>query len=203
MKAPTRHTFWPKSPVQSHITSSPVVEPKAGLKVPQSKRSTFPVLSSTQLKPQLQSGIHCQQQIKAVYAYWCNPQTANKQQLLPENAGQSQPFILAFLSFKKQIAAGGAFVQEQKTSFESYVFVHIPCKEDKSFSQYPEPGLMLHPPGSCTQLNALPFTYCIEIPKGKSVTAPKLFGKFLDQSLGPGRFVFEKLQVPTSSWYQC
>ena len=96
---------------------------------------------------------------------------ANKQQLLPGNAGQSQPFILAFLSFKKQIAAGGAFVQEQKTSFESYVFVHIPCKEDKSFSQYPKPG----------------------------VTAPKLFRKFLDQSLGPGRFVFEKLQVPTSS----
>lgn len=109
-----------------------MVEPKAGLKVPQSKRSTFPILSSTQLKPQLQSGIHCQQQIKAVYAYWCNPQTANKQQLLPENAGQSQPFILAFLSFKKQIAAGGAFVLEQKTSFESYVFVHILAKRTKA-----------------------------------------------------------------------
>lgn len=35
-----------------------------------------------------------QQQIKAVYAHWCVPQMASKQQLLPGNAGQCSPSFL-------------------------------------------------------------------------------------------------------------
>lgn len=75
-KPPCRGIHFDPS-ILSHLTRhlQSVVQSRAGPKFPQQKHSSVPMFASTQLKPQSNSGIRYQQQIKAVYVCWYIPQT--------------------------------------------------------------------------------------------------------------------------------